>query len=578
MADDMNRNDDYSLESEINRRQILRGAAGIGVTGAIAGCLGNGGESNESGNGEESGGNGDGSGSGGSETEEMSYEDMRGGHLRFATATSPETLNPLQYTGGDGYILGRWLYSNLTRLTSDTEVEPDLATEWSANSDASVWTFQLRDDATFQHNGETVTADDVAATFNAIYAEDSSSPGQGSIGPIDTVEATGEFEVEFTMAQPFADLPKTLTSQWGRILPREIIEGDREQLANDAFGSGPFVLEEYSVGDEAVLSRNEDYYETDEDGNALPYISELSMSTVPEENARLTGVQNSEIDLLNEIGPSQVDRVRNMEGTTMMEKPSGTIYPIVMRTTAEPFDDLRVRQAIKYAVDREAMLEGAAQGNGVIAQDNPVSPAHEFHTDLDNKFGDTAEIEQAQQLLSDAGYGDGIELDFPLYSPSGNAAQIGTTAVLFQEQMSEVGIEFEIQEISWDNFLADIETQAEFYVSWYAFRPTEIQILSLLFEEGGVFYGTQWHETHPDTYEPFIENLDDVAAETEPDARQEIYTGMQQTVRDQGAIVIPFFQTLLAARKDYVTDYDHEPTGTRVPMTDTYLDADAPTK
>jgi peptide/nickel transport system substrate-binding protein len=508
----------------------------------------------------------------------MSYEDMRGGHLRFATATSPETLNPLQYTGGDGYILGRWLYSNLTRLTSDTEVEPDLATEWSANSDASVWTFQLRDDATFQHNGETVTADDVAATFNAIYAEDSSSPGQGSIGPIDTVEATGEFEVEFTMAQPFADLPKTLTSQWGRILPREIIEGDREQLANDAFGSGPFVLEEYSVGDEAVLSRNEDYYETDEDGNALPYISELSMSTVPEENARLTGVQNSEIDLLNEIGPSQVDRVRNMEGTTMMEKPSGTIYPIVMRTTAEPFDDLRVRQAIKYAVDREAMLEGAAQGNGVIAQDNPVSPAHEFHTDLDNKFGDTAEIEQAQQLLSDAGYGDGIELDFPLYSPSGNAAQIGTTAVLFQEQMSEVGIEFEIQEISWDNFLADIETQAEFYVSWYAFRPTEIQILSLLFEEGGVFYGTQWHETHPDTYEPFIENLDDVAAETEPDARQEIYTGMQQTVRDQGAIVIPFFQTLLAARKDYVTDYDHEPTGTRVPMTDTYLDADAPTK
>jgi peptide/nickel transport system substrate-binding protein len=487
-------------------------------------------------------------------------------------------MNPLQTVASEGYILSRWLYSNLTQLTPELEVKSDLATEWSANSDASEWTFTLREDATFHHDGSTVTAEDVAATFNRIYAEDSSAAGKGALGPIDIVEATSEFEVTISLTDPYADLPKTLTSQWGRVLPADIAEGDTSRLEEEEFGSGPFVLEEFTVGDSAVVSRYDDYYKTDEEGNSLPYVSRVTMNVLPEATAQVNALQNQEADVLQRVAPAQTQRVQSMQGSTMLERPSGGFYPVVMDTTVEPFDDLRVRQAMKYAVDRQEMLSSASQDLGVLGEDTPVSPVHEFYTEIDDMYGDTADVETAQQLLADAGYGDGITLDIPLQAPSEHAPPIGPTAVVFQEQMQQIGIEFDIQQVTWDSFLSEIETQAPFYVSFYGLRPAEIQILNLLFVEGNTFYGTNWHESSPDVYDEFTSMIDDAASTTDADARQELYTEIMGVVHEHSGIIVPFFESSIGANNNYVRDYQHDPTGFRIPMEDPYLTSDAPEK
>lgn len=501
-----------------------------------------------------------------------------GGNLRVGAKDSPDSMNPLQTVASEGYILTRWLYSNLTQLTPELEVKPDLATEWSANSDASEWVFTLREDATFHHDGSTVTAEDVAATFNRIYAEDSSAAGKGALGPIDTVESTGEFEVTISLTGPYADLPKALTSQWGRVLPTDIAEGDTSRLEEEEFGSGPYVLEEYTVGQGAVVSRYDDYYKTDEEGNALPYLSQVSMNVIPESTAQVNAIQNQEADVLQRVAPAQTQRVQNIQGTTVLQQPSGGFYPIIMDTTVEPFDDVRVRQAMKYAVDREAILSTAAQGLGVLAEDTPVSPVHEFYTEIDDMYGDKANIEMAQELLADAGYDDGITLDMPLRAPSAHAPPIGPTAVTFQDQMKQIGIEFEIQQVTWDSFLSEIETQAPFYVSFYGLRPAETQILNLLFVEGGTFYGTNWHESSPDVYSDFTSMMDEAASTTDPNARQQLYTDIMETVHEHSGLIAPFFESSIGANNAYVKDYQHDPTGFRIPLEDPYLTSDAPEK
>ncbi len=547
-----------------NRRQVLKYMAAGAVTFA-AGCSTNEGSSEES----------TGGGSSGAE-ETDSVEEKSGGHVRVTGSVFGQTLDPLRYTGG--YQATLLCMSGLTKLSASLEAEPDLATDWSANDDATVWTFQLREDATFNHNGETVTADDVEATFNTIYDED--SPGTGSIGPVESVEATGEFEVEFTLERAFADFPKTLTSQWALILPREVLEDEelREQLDNQIFGSGPFELEEYVVDDRAVLTASDDFYETDEEGNQLPHVDRATYQVIPEDSAKVTALENQEVDILDVVPPAQYDRVQNIDSAEVSETPSGEHFPIVMDSSTAPFDDQRVIQAMKYATDREAMLEGAGQGLGTTAQDTPIAPTHEFHTELEDKWGDTAQLEQARELMDEAGYSDGLEIDAPLYAPSEQSPQIGPTAVLFQEQMAEIGIEFEIQEVTWDNYLTDIETSAPWYVSIFSLRPAELQILGLLFREGAAFNGFYMSDGLPDAHDQLISDMDAAAAATDPEERQELFTSIQQNIHDNSTMIVPFFTSQMVATNDYVREFENNPTGYRLNLDETYLTSDAPTK
>ena len=543
MIDDGNR---------INRRSFI---AALGLAGAttVAGCSGS--QSNSD-------------GGGGSEdteaTEEMSGP--YGGQLRVSVSRKPNTLNPIEHVNGAEYQVTGWLYSNLTRVDHNLEVHPDLATDWEPNSDASQWTFNLREDATFNHNGEQVTARDIKKTIETVQDPDVGSPGKGAIGPIESVEAVDETTARINLTGPYADIPKKMAKQFARILPADVIENRYDEIATTDFGSGPFNLETFDVGSLIETSRNEDYYLESESGDQLPFVDGVNQRVYPETTAEISAMGNDTVDIMWEVPAAQYGRIQSQSGSEALRTSGGAFANLVMRSDQPPFDDNRVRKAFKYAVDKEAMLEGAQNGFGMVGHDTPISPAYQFQTDLPAREQD---FDRARELLEEAGYGDG--LDLKLYAANQPSVRV-KYATLLKNQLKEIGVNIEIEQVSYDRYLSEIWSSAPFYIGYYGMRFTEDGILYLLLHSEG-----SWNEAHWKDDE-FDQVLNQARQTTDTNERAELYARAQEILHERGPYLVSFFQDELAASRNYVDNYQLNPTGFFVPTQNVQLSEDAPTQ
>jgi len=261
-----------------------------------------------------------------------------------------------------------------------------------------------------------------------------------------------------------------------------------------------------------------------------------------------------------------LERLKSMDGVNALRTAGGAFANIVMRSDQPPFDDNRVRKAFKLAVDKQAMLEGAQNGVGVIGQDTPISPAYEFHTDLPTR---ERNLDRAQELLNQAGYGDGMELE--LFAANQPEVRVNE-AVLLKEQLAPLNVNINIKQVSYDNYLSNVWSQAPFYVGFYGMRFTEDGILYLLLHSEG-----SWNEAHW-TDDEFDEKLDKARRTTDTEERAELYADAQRILWERGPYLVPFFQDELAASRDYVDNYQLDPTGFFVPITDTWLGEGAPNR
>ena len=518
-------------EDSTTRRRILRAASAAGVV-SVAGCTG-----------------------GSDDTDGMGDEGGIPTEIVIGASSTPNTLNPIRARTSIGWIMHNWMYSNLIQYDSNLELHGDIAEDWESNSAADEFTFMLRDDATYHHNGEPVVASDVKATLDAIYDPAFASPGEGALGPIESVDVVDESTVTVNTGTSYSDLPKMMAEKYPRIIPEEVIENDFDSLEANDFGSGPFILQEAEFGTEFRFERNPDYYMTDENGESLPYIDAITLRTMPETESRITALQNNEIDMLEVVPPEQVERVQSINDITFEGKPGGRHFPIDLRTDTEPFDDNRVRQAIKYAIDKEEMLEVVNNGRGVLAQNNQISPAHEFYADLPDMFGVNSELEEAEDLLSEAGYESGIELDFPMVVPTEIDEQVERTAVLAQDQLGAVGIEFDIERVPWETFLADYTAEAPMTTTVWSMRTVEYELLFLLnHSDGGLNSHTRFND------EEFEEALLGAASSTTTEQKAEYYAECQRIIQERGGYVIPFFASVLGGWNESIDGFEMDPT------------------
>ncbi|MEP1941713.1 MAG: ABC transporter substrate-binding protein, partial [Sulfitobacter sp.] len=190
---------------------------------------------------------------------QQAFAATSGGTLRVAINITPSVLNPMLARVNSEYLLGELLYSGLTTLATDMSAQPDLATEWSSNEDASEWVFTLRDNAVFS-NGDPVTPADVAASFTKLLDPETGAPGRRNLGPIESVTATGAHQVTIKTSSPYADLPVALSYPTAKIIPASVATGDFDSLATTPVGSGPFLLQEYLPDQKAVVVKNPDYF------------------------------------------------------------------------------------------------------------------------------------------------------------------------------------------------------------------------------------------------------------------------------------------------------------------------------
>lgn len=364
---------------------------------------------------------------------------------------------------------------------------------------------------------------------------------------------------------PFADLPNSLTHPCARIISKEAFEDydSIDILGNKEFGSGPFKLEEFEAGDHVIVKRFDDYFKED-----LPYLDSIEARVLPEAESEITALKNKNIDLMWEVPASQYGRVSSLSGITVPRVPGGTQSNVIMPSNEPPFDDNRVREALKYTLDRKLMLVAVMEGLGVIGNDHPLSPAYRFYKDLPERGRD---IDKAKELLKKAGYSSGLEhtLQVPNQPPLRRKI-----AVVLEEMAKPAGFDINIEMINYDRFLSQVWNKGGSYVGFYTTRPMADTILMKLYHpKYGIDEG-RWGESHPEA----LKLLEDARKTTDYDKRQKLYGEFQEISQNEGPFIIPLFQEEIGAQRDYVKGYKLNPSAFEMELEDTWLTDEAPTK
>jgi len=481
-----------------------------------------------------------------------------GGTLRVSVDQGPDVLNPLLHRVNPEYLMGELLYSGLTRLSRDMTAEPDLAESWSASDDLTTWTFTLRPGVVF-HDGSPLTAEDVVATFTAILDEATGSPARRNVGPIETVTATDDLTVVFQLSGPYADLPIAVAYTDAKIVPAAVLADDIGRLNQEVIGTGPFRLVSYEPERLVVVERNPEYFL-----EGRPYLDRVEIVIYPDSTAESSAIIAGDTDLMVRTAPTDYERISGSGGVVGMRIPSGQFLNVIMRCDQPPFDDARVRRALSLAVDREALIAFVAEGYGTEGQDTPISPAYRYYTDVGDR---QMNIDEARGLLAEAGHPDGLDLTLVASDRPGTRTQLG---VAMREMAAPAGFNIEVQTMPHSTYLDQVWLQGQFYVGFYNMQPTPDGIFSLLYTSESPWNETRWNNAE-------FDRLVTEGRETADDARRaEIYAEAQQLMHDEVPTVIPVFFDQLAARRDYVENYEIHPRGAIFRLDEVWLGEGAP--
>jgi len=450
-------------------------------------------------------------------TDESAAADERG-HINVSDDYSfglASTLDPhnqnryFQYTA--------MAYDTLVTKDKDGNLIPALAESWTPNDDANEWVLKLREGVLF-HDGSEMTGVDVAYSLTRILDPEVDSPLRTTLEMVKNAEATGDYEVTITLDPANVDLPELLTAYQAAI----IRDGGGETITEDGIGTGPFKLaspDDVDFPGTTPLVSHDDYWA------GMPKAATATIISISDAEARVQAMMAGQIDFLG-ISADQLLLFEGNDDFVIQDIPSGAWHAFVMRTDTAPFDDARVRKAIRVAADREELIAQALNGRGVVTCDHPVWTGDIYRTEIDC----AQDIELAKELLADAGYPDGIEID--IYT-SPLLPEWPAMLETYQAQAAEAGITLNIVQTPSDGFWSEVWMTESFATTGWGERSAA-QILPEAYRGGA-----SWNETYYSNDE-FDTLLDAAASEIDVDKRIEIYAELQNILWEDGGSLVPF--------------------------------------
>lgn len=323
--------------------------------------------------------------------------------LKFAIDQEPASLDPYMHTKQQGFTVGTLIFETLIKKDKKGEFIPWLAKEWEFIDDTTL-IFKLRDDVTF-HDGSKFTAED--AVYSLVLGA-TSSFSKTVFASIDTenTRVLDEYTFELKLLNPYAPLLEALASFRGAMLCKAARESMGEaEYGRAPVGTGPMKFVKWVSGDRIDLEAYEGYW-----GEKLPF-EKATARIIVEANSRSIELETGGVDIAMELAFSDWERIENNPETVLISGESQSSTFILLNNSMEPFDDIRVRQALAHAIDMESLVDIAFQGNAEVADSyyipgilghKPVGPM-EYNP------------EKAKSLMAEAGYGDGLEIDFYTY-------------------------------------------------------------------------------------------------------------------------------------------------------------------
>jgi ABC-type transport system substrate-binding protein len=352
--------------------------------------------------------------------------------VRYATGTDAQTLDPQFVTDIPTARVVTQIHETLVYPNSAGEMVGVLAERWEVSEDGLSWTIHLRKGVKF-HDGTPFNAGAVKFTFDRIMAKETAAPRASSAAAIQSVEVKDDSTVVIKTKAPYAPLLSQLSAyNLAIISPAAGVKLNNEYSRAPA-GTGPFKLGRWTPGEKLTIVRNDDYWGKKAASAAVEF------SVVPEDSARVLMLMSGEADVVSNVPPVMVNRLKGAPGVKIVEQTGYRTIYVALNLDMEPFDDLKVRQAVAHAIDTKALLSGVMNNIGtaggglestVIPGSAKIDP-YPYNPELSKK------------LLAEAGFPNGFSVDF--YVPVGryiNDRQLGEAV---QAQLAKVGIKANLQ-------------------------------------------------------------------------------------------------------------------------------------
>ena len=467
----------------------------------------------------------------------------KGGKLKFASDLHgpSDTLDPGLNTSTIDYSRGRAMYNSLCQINDDLTTRPELAEEYSANSNFTEWTFKLRKGVKF-HDGSPFTADDVVYTMNRHYGEKSTSKAKTLVADVKEWKKVDSHTVKAIMKSPNADLAVILGTPHFKI-----IKNGTTDFQNPV-GTGPFRLKEFKPGVRAVHVRNEDYWR---DG---PNVDELETFAITDKVARLSALLSGDIDLMQALDPKAIKKVEATDGVGIWSVPSGAYFGICAMLTSSPGDNPDFVRALQYIQRRKKIVKSILKGQGTVGNDHPINIAYgrDHCSELPQRERD---LDKAKFYLKKSGI-TSCELNVAEVAPG-----ITDICLLAQREAQKIGLDMKIKKVPNDGYWGAVWMKTPLNVVTWNMRPTANVMMTLAFAPDAPWNDTLWKN------ERFGKLLVESRSVSDPKKRHEMYCEMQKLIsvgtddmRPSG-MVIPAHRNYLDAKSDKIQGIGRMPLG-----------------
>lgn len=418
---------------------------------------------------------------------------QRGGVVSGVCVSAITSLDPQQSELGicDASVYNL-LFNKLVRMDEAGNVQPEVATDWAISEDGLTYTFTLRDDIVF-HDGTPLDAEAVKLSIDRMRDEDSASPISGNLSAIDSVNVVDATTIEIVLSAPDTPFLSTLSSVVGAtdIISPTALETYGDDFRFNAVGSGPFKLVSWSPGEPAIFERFEEYWEVGADGESLPYLDGVELNAIEDDTVRLLNLRGGEFDINERIALTDVASVEADNSLKIIETINATAYAVTMNLSQPPFDDIRVRQAVQLALDDDAIINNLGFGRGYVSA-YPFPRGAWYFYDGQNPDPD---LDRARELLAEAGYPDGLDVEFTHISRAVDAQ----LAQIVQAQLAQIGINADIQPLERTAWLdiwlvgAGENTEGELAIFQNTVGLGDPEAKSIFFEPGGIVNFSDWN-------------------------------------------------------------------------------------
>lgn len=471
-------------------------------------------------------------------------EPKKGGKFRagIGHGQTTDSLDPATWNNGFVSDMCTVLGNGLTAIDQKNNAIPDLAESVESSDDAKTWVYKLRKGVEF-HNGKSLTADDVVATYNYHRGENSKSGAKSVLVDIADIKADGKDSVVFTLKSGSADFPYITTDYH---LP--IFQASSDGIDwKSGVGTGPFKLEKYDPGVKIEAKRNPNFHLD------APYFDEIEMLSIVDVAARQNALLTGDIDYMDRTDLKTLGMLERNPDIKITDVTGFAHYVAPMNVTVAPFDNVDVRLALKWAIDREEIVKKVLLGHGKAGNDNPLAPSIKYATNPEPAYA--YDPDKAKFHLKKAGLSS-LKVDLS----AADAAFAGAVdaAVLMRESAAKAGIDINVIKEANDGYWDAVWMKKPWCFSYWGGRPTADWMFTTAYADSAPWNDTFWK--HP----KFNELLVKARAETDEQTRAALYAEMQQILHDDGGIMVLMFNNYTSAHTsklehgDLNTNYDHD--------------------